>query len=892
MPDDRSNLIDHLFNDALDVPVGKRRDFVRRKCGHDADLRREVESLLAAHSAADGFLAQPAAKLELVDAPAAELPLPIGASVGAYVLERVLATGGMGTVYEGARHDAAFEQRVAVKVLRFGIVTPAMRRRFHVERQTLAHLEHPFITRLIDGGTTEERIPYLVMEYVDGVPIDQYCDEHRQSVRDRLKLFQKVCVAVQVAHQNLIVHRDLKPSNILVTPSGDPKLADFGIAKLLDESGTSTDVTVTALRALTPRYASPEQVRGDATTTLSDVYSLGVILYELLTGHRPYALDARSDSEQHRVVCEQEPTTPSVVVHRTTDIVTRGHSNTDISPHTIGELRGEELRQLRCRLQGDLDNILLKALQKEPDRRYMSVEQLADDIGRYLRGLPVLAQKDTLTYRTAKLIKRNKPVFAALACLAAVLILGVIGTGSGWLRARSAQRLAQDERNAAVAARADAQAVTDYLQRMFSAANPYRRARPATVLELLADADARVKQDLAGKPAIEGGVRYAIGHTYAGMWMWPQAAHQLEVALNRYHEAGTERTEEVARCLTLLGRAKTFARDPVSVDLQQRAVAIRTELFGPSDPRTAESKGNLGYAMWYGAASADCPRAERLYRVAIAILEKAPAEYRPDLARFTFSLAQMLHVTGRYDDARPLFERALAIYHALPVQEDRYVVETMKKYAAMLVTTGELDHAEKLLFEVLKDTPIGKDGAEAERALWSLGNARLHEDNLDGAQRAFLASVSRACRDAAMTYPGREAQLRDYAEQLDPLQSIPLADRPILPAVAKLCELHWRKPEVLDRRVVDLAEFLMRVGDGERAENLLRKHLAFVKADETRSALVGIRLADLLVKRGKLDEAEALARHAQSVLQSPDAKAHDLALARSTLARIESARER
>jgi len=886
---DRSDLIDDLFNDALDVPPAQREAFVRRSCGDDVALRRELESLLAAHHAAGEFLAGPAAELELVDVPSADLPLPVGASVGAYRLVRVLATGGMGTVYEAARSDEAFRQRVAIKVLRFGIVTPAMRRRFHVERQTLAHLEHPYITRLIDGGTTEERIPYLVMEYVDGQPIDQYCDERRLGVRERLELFRKVCVAVQVAHQNLIVHRDLKPSNILVTPEGDPKLVDFGIAKLLDASGHSSDATLTALRALTPRYASPEQVRGEATTTLSDVYSLGVILYELLTGHRPYALDARSDSQQERIVCEQDPTAPSVVVQRPTDIVTLGRAGDGTTPDKVGQLRGEEPAQLRRRLQGDLDNIILKALRRDPGRRYSSVEQFADDVGRYLRGWPVRARKDTLAYRTAKLVKRNKPVVAAVACLILALILGVIGTGSGWLRARRAERLALTERNAAVAARADAQAVTAYLQRMFTAANPYRRARPATVLELLADAEARIERDLAGKPAIEAGVRYAIGHTYAGMWMWRDAARHLRVALRRYREAGLERTEEVAKCLTLLGRAQTFAKAPVSVDVQREAVAIRRELYGEDDARTAECKGNLAYALWHGVARADYELAERLYRESIAVIDRGGSKFRPDLARFTFSLGQMLHVLRRFDDAKPLFERSLAVYRALPVQEDRYMVECMKKYAGMLVTVGELDRAEELLFEVLRATPVGKDGSKTERVLWRLGRARLDRKDAGGAERAFLACMSRACTDAAATHPELEPVLSEYAQALDPNRPADKRNRPVVPAVAKLREVHWRDPALLDDRLGDLAICLTRSGDGKAAATMLRRHLDAIAGEEVRSAVASIDLAVVLAECGKTDEALAILRRALAVMESSKlVSAAQVRRARETFSEVRS----
>ena len=336
-----------------------------------------------------------------------------GIPVGPYRLIREIGSGGMGTVFLAVRNDDAFQRRVAIKVLRRGMDTDAIVRRFRHERQILASLQHPYIAGLLDGGSTSDGLPYFAMEYVQGQNISDFCEARKLDTTARLELFRKVCAAVQYAHQNLIIHRDIKPANVLVTSDGTPKLLDFGIAKLVNPEvgGQTLAPTAAGLQLMTPDYASPEQVRGETVTTATDVYSLGVLLYELLTGRRPYELTSRSLADVAHVICHAEPERPSTAVTQPV----RGAT----SPHTD---------RLRRRLAGDLDNIALKALSKEPDRRYASVDQFSEDVRRHLAGLPVIARKDTVGYRAAKFVRRNKGVVAAGAATLIVLIAGVVGT--------------------------------------------------------------------------------------------------------------------------------------------------------------------------------------------------------------------------------------------------------------------------------------------------------------------------------------------------------------------------------------------------------------------------------------------------------------------------------
>ena len=373
------------------------------------------------------------------------MPVPAGARVGPYRLIRELGRGGMGTVLLAVRSDDAFQKRVAIKVLRRGMDTDAIVGRFRHERQILASLEHPNIAGLLDGGTTDDGLPYFVMEYVDGQLVTTYCDANGLDTTARLELFRKVCAAVQYAHQNLIIHRDLKPGNVLVTADGTPKLLDFGIAKLLNPDLTAQTVAVTVAGSplMTPEYASPEQVRGETVTTATDVYSLGVLLYELLTGKRPYDFSTRTPDEIQRVVSNSVPVRPSTAVTQAgaepADAESPGAADGTPSsaarqPDRTPPLDSDRLRR---RLAGDLDTIVLKALAKEPSRRYASVEQFSEDIRRHLAGLPVMARKDTFGYRAAKFMRRNRAGVVAATLVLLALVAGLIGTA--W-QARIARR--------------------------------------------------------------------------------------------------------------------------------------------------------------------------------------------------------------------------------------------------------------------------------------------------------------------------------------------------------------------------------------------------------------------------------------------------------------------
>ncbi len=433
---ERWQQIEELFQLALEREAKERSAFLDEACTGDADLRREVESLLLYDENASSFMETPAfdAASELLGDNQAESMA--GRAIGPYKVTREIGHGGMGAVYLAVRDDDEYQKQVAIKLVKRGMDTDGILRRFRNERQILANLDHQNIAKLLDGGTTDDGLSYFIMDHVEGLPIDVYCDSHKLPTVERLKLFRTVCSAVQYAHHHDVVHRDLKPGNILVTAEGVPKLLDFGIAKVLNPEPPFQTVESTGLRPMTPDYASPEQVRGGTITPASDVYSLGVLLYELLTGHRPYRVKGRTPQEIERVICEEDPEKPSAAISGIEEAPRAdGTTRITLTPELVSATRDGQPEKLRRLLVGDLDNIVLMALRKEPERRYPSVEQFSEDIHRYLEGLPVLARKDTLWYRSAKFIKRNKASVISAALASMVLLL--VGVGVYLLTARS-----------------------------------------------------------------------------------------------------------------------------------------------------------------------------------------------------------------------------------------------------------------------------------------------------------------------------------------------------------------------------------------------------------------------------------------------------------------------
>src|SRR5688500_3990721 len=426
--------------------------------------------------------------------------------IGPYRILRELGQGGMGVVYLAARADEQFRKRVALKVIRSGGASEEVVRHFKRERQILAGLDHPNIARLLDGGTTDDGLPYFVMEYIEGEPLLEYCDSRKLPVAERLKLFQAICSAVQYAHRNLVVHRDIKPGDILVAEDGSPKLLDFGIAKLLNPELAGEALIATAM-SMTPTYASPEQARGERITTATDVYSLGVVLYELLTGHLPYRLLSRQPLEILKAISEQEPEKASTAIERAEN-------------------------KLQRRLRGDLDNILMLALRKEPPRRYASVEAFSDDIRRYLEGLPVKARQPTAAYRTGKFLRRHVAGVAASAVFVGLLIGFAAAMAVQSARVTRERDLAEQERAAAQQERETAQRVSAFLVDLFRVSDPSRsRGETITAREVLDRGTTKIATELKDEPEVRATLMSTMGTVYSNLGLYDKALSLLEEAL-------------------------------------------------------------------------------------------------------------------------------------------------------------------------------------------------------------------------------------------------------------------------------------------------------------------------------------------------------------------------
>src|SRR5271170_2885657 len=510
----------------------------------------------------------------------------MGDRIGPYRVLRTLGAGGMGEVYLAERADAQFEQQVAIKMVHGGELGGGMHSRLKLERQILAQLDHPNIAHLLDGGSLPDGRAYIVMEHVDGITIDVFCNSNRLDIAARLKLFQTVCAAVHYAHQNLIVHRDLKPSNILVTAAGVPKLLDFGIAKLLDERQArqhTLAITQADIRIMTPDHASPEQVTGQPITTSSDVYVLGVLLYKLLAGSGPFVISSLRLTEIERAICERDPRRPSQAV--VTDDSEESRS--------IAESRNTNPKRLARSLAGDLDNIVLMAMRKEPERRYSSAHQMSSDIQRYLDGRPVIARRDTWSYRSSKFVRRHwLPVTAGVGAAALVLTFAATTYRQSLRIAAERDRVAQ-QRERAEHERARAEEVSSFLVNLFKLSDPEEnRGNQVTARELLDSGAKRLQSGLQDQPATKAALLSTVGAVYDSLGQYQDALPILSESLKLQPHS-----HDRSHIDTLLefGSAHIGAGDLLGAEAPlQEALHLAQSDFGASSPESGRALWSLG----------------------------------------------------------------------------------------------------------------------------------------------------------------------------------------------------------------------------------------------------------------------------------------------------------
>ncbi|MBK7707376.1 MAG: serine/threonine protein kinase [Acidobacteria bacterium] len=663
MDPEKWNKIKQVVNDALELEPSERLEFLER---FDAEIRAEVESLLAFEDSSRDEFGISAVDLSsgfFADDDSTSLA---GETIGAYRIVSEIGEGGMGAVYLAERADGKFEQRVALKLLRREMNTAAFRRRFEQERTILAALEHPNIARLLDAGTTDDRIPFLAMEYIEGLPIDQYCRVHGLGLQERLNLFRKICAGVAFAHRNLVVHRDLKPSNILINASGEPKLLDFGISKFISEDfpGAKT-ATVTRLGAMTPSYASPEQLQSRSVTTATDIYSLGVILFELLSGHRPFESNESSLKEIYRAVVESEPRRPSAVISESGFNPSRTEDETVAFPdrQTKPAKTSTSSAYLAVNprsVSGDLDNIVLKALQKEPERRYSSAEAFADDIRRHQEGRPIMARPNTLTYRAGKFVRRNLAAVIAAAAIAVSIIAGISATL--WQArvariesARAAKRF-NDVRKLANSYIFDVYPEIENLEGALKAREKIVGNALAYLDGLSAEAsdDLQLQGELATAYEKIGDVQGALnnsslGNIEAGLESY-RKARMLREAISAADRADLGALERLANnyyttARTLWNNTETAKAE----EMFEKGLKLRRELVA-AQPASAEAKNRLAVLLIdYGAIpvfNSQTERAVGLFEEALAIVESLRRD-QPENADFKKTMTRLLRIMSK-----------------------------------------------------------------------------------------------------------------------------------------------------------------------------------------------------------------------------------------------------
>jgi eukaryotic-like serine/threonine-protein kinase len=844
--------VDALFDEVLERPPDERTAFLRARCGNNPKLYHEILDLLAAEAEAEAVLGESATEFvaPLIPGLREELAvassLPPGTAVGPYRIERLIGRGGMGNVYLAERADGAFRKRVALKLVRRGLDTDEVLARFRRERQLLASLEHPNIARLLDGGVADDGRPYLVMEYVDGETITAYCDTHRLTTEQRLSLFEQVCGAVLQAHRRLVVHRDLKPSNVLVTPEGEVKLLDFGIAKVL-EGGLDEEPLVTRgeARLLTPEYAAPEQIRGTQVTTASDVYSLGVLLYELLVGRRPFEVAGMAPHERERVLLDAEPRPPGSMV---TDEAATRRSTTGPS--------------LRRRLRGDIEAIVLAALRKDPAQRYGSVEALLEDVRRHRSNLPIRVRRESGSYRTGRFVRRHRWGVGVVSAFLLLLSASVVALSLQ-------QRATALERDRAELELAQKTEVTRFLTDLFGAADPAQsRGDTLTVFDLL-DQGAQRIDELQDQPAVQGHLLFILSYVHAKLGNLPRALALGEQALSVRLAALGERHLGVAESENHLGNVHSDLGDYRAAEPHlRRALAIRRELLPSTDAFVAESVLNLGLLLTY---TGQYDEGEVLVREALALDRARFGEQHADVATALNNLAVLLYFKGDYSGAEEAFREALDIRRAVYGDPHPRIATTMNNLAAILRRRGDLAGSEALFRESLEMTHrlVGDTHPDVAGTLSNLA-AVIGEAGRPAEAAPLLRQAVAIGRGLYDRHPELADALGNLGRTLIELGQLDEAEAALREAATMNRET--RGPE--HPRVALTTHFLGIVsqarGDERRAEEQFRAALALqervLPPEHDETAGTAAALGNLLARQGRLDEARPLLGRAHAAL--------------------------
>jgi serine/threonine-protein kinase len=704
--DDRWERVDRLFEAALGLEPAERKRFIDAECGDDDELRALVERLLSNAETEDSWMMPgggvSATAVDSLGGRRGEEKDLSGETIDRYRLVREIGRGGMAVVYLAERADGQFDQQLALKLIKRGVDTDEVTRRFERERRILARIRHPNIARFIDGGTTRDGRPFFAMELVEGRRIDRYCSEEQLSVRERLLLFLAVARAVAHAHRNLVVHRDIKPSNILVDDDGQVKLLDFGIARLLQVDDTDPQLTRTRERLLTPAFASPEQIKGEPVTTASDVYQLGVLLYQLLTGRSPHGASDESLDALARSIVEDEPTAPA---------------------------------SLRRELAGDLDNIVRMALRKEPERRYGSVALFAEDIERHLDGHPVAARPDTFAYRTSKFVKRHKIAVVATGLLFVTL------SGFAVTMAVQAGRIAR-ERDRANREAETADQVTEFLVDLFKVADPSRaKGETVTVREALDTGAERLAEELVEQPAVRARLMDTIGRVYQNLGLYESAQPLIEEALTTRRAlapGGIDVAKSAGRLGWLLEKRGEYeAAEP----LLREVLEITRRHYGDEHRRVAGATNDLALLLYH---KGDFEQAEPLHRQALEMRRRLLDAKDPELADSLNNLSLLLDQQGEFESSRALNLEALEIRRAAHGEIHPHIAISLDNLGRVERALENHDAALGYFTEGLemRRKLFGERHPEVASSLNNLASFKYTQGDIAGAEQMFREVIA------------------------------------------------------------------------------------------------------------------------------------------------------
>ncbi|MEO7997757.1 MAG: protein kinase [Gemmatimonadaceae bacterium] len=728
-----------LFDELIDLPESERTQALDSLSGSDAALRGDVQVLL---NTPDGTVPELESLGSSFRKQQAHNPDTfVGMRFGSYTAVRLVGMGGMGAVLEATRADDQYTKRVAIKIVQRDVNSELALSRFRRERQILASLEHPNIATLLDGGVTDDGRPYLVMEFVDGEPITTWCDSRSLDINARLLLFRQVCSAVQHAHRNLVIHRDLKPGNILVTADGTVKLLDFGIATLLAPDGEEALFPLTrgGARAFTPEYASPEQIRGATLSTASDIYSLGVVLYELLTGRRPHVVSSHAIVDIERAVLETPISRPSSVV----------------SEDAAHKRREKSASRLRAKLQSELDNVLLTALQLDAQARYATVDALDEDLRRYVTGLPVNAQRGWAGYRLRKFVLRNRAVVAASVLLLAAMIAGTIGVSLQSRKARIEQAKAQE--------------VSGFLRDLLASVQPDAGRRDAQVSDVLDAAARKIEHELGTQPDVRAELETVIGQSYEGLGRYDEAETHLKTGLRlREQSAGLESVSEVIG-LSNLGQLYMARGTLDSADvLFRRALQLQEKRGQTSDSLFASLLSNMGSLAHAQNHAVD---AERFHRQALAIKQRV-MDAKSDLIALSINdIGVAAGEQGRLAEAESLHRASLAILRANHPEPNALVASVLNALAGSLDFQNKVAAADSAYIETLalRKRLIGADHPDYALALFNYSGFIFDQKRY--AEAAQLAREILALRGKTLpeSHPSVAAAWQTLGRSLDQL---------------------------------------------------------------------------------------------------------------------------